>query len=268
MVIIQLNPQKTKNRYLKVIKESPILNTDNFRSIFGSLDKSSLKTDRKGHIRALEFVALKNMVFKIEKKTIFPYIYKISSNFYNSKNLFIDSRFTIFTNSSENIYLKKTINPDKIIKKLISHLGEKYVWGGNFANGINDLLKLYPPSKSLNKDLLDKWILKGIDCSGLLFEVTNGFTPRNTKDLLNYKNPVLIENLSLTQISKIVKPLDLIVFKDHDVIILDKNFAIESRENFGVIKTPLIERLEEIHKNKSPKNIYHSPNDYVIRRWI
>ncbi|HEU64735.1 MAG: hypothetical protein KR126chlam4_00299 [Candidatus Anoxychlamydiales bacterium] len=257
-----------KNRYLKVIKETPILNTDNFRSIFGGIDQNSLKTDEKGHIRAIEFVALKDMVFKIEEKTIFPYIYKISSTFYKSENLYIDSRFTIPLSSSVNINPNYILTPNKIIKRLISHLGEKYIWGANYSKGIKNLLKFYPPSNKINKDVLDKWILKGVDCSGILFEATNGFTPRDTKDLLNYKNPVLIENLSIYEISKKVKPLDIIVFKGHIVIILNENYTIESRENFGVIKTPLIERIEEIHQTKKPKNIYQSSQDYVIRRWI
>ncbi|KKM05725.1 hypothetical protein LCGC14_1751160 [marine sediment metagenome] len=178
-----------KNRYLKVIKETPILNTDNFRSIFGGIDQNSLKTDEKGHIRAIEFVALKDMVFKIEEKTIFPYIYKISSTFYKSENLYIDSRFTIPLSSSVNINPNYILTPNKIIKRLISHLGEKYIWGANYSKGIKNLLKFYPPSNKINKDVLDKWILKGVDCSGILFEATNGFTPRDTKDLLNYKNP-------------------------------------------------------------------------------
>ncbi|NGX43846.1 MAG: hypothetical protein K1060chlam3_00002 [Candidatus Anoxychlamydiales bacterium] len=257
-----------KNGYFKVIKETPILNTDNFRSIFGGENKNSLKEDKKGHIRALEFVALKDMIFKIEKKTPFPYIYKISSTFYKSENLYIDSRFTIPTRSSADINSKCILSPKKIIKRLISHLGEKYIWGANFSKGIKDLIKYYPPSKGLDNNLLDKWLLKGVDCSGILFEATNGFTPRNTKELLNFKEPVFIENLSIKQISKKVKPLDIIVFKSHIVIVLDENYSIESRENFGVIKTPIAKRLAEIHKTKKPKNLYQSSQDYVIRRWL
>jgi len=255
-------------RYLKVIKETPILNTDNFRSIFGKENQNSLKTDKKGHIRALEFVALKGMIFKIEKKTPFPYIYKISSTFYNSENLYIDSRFTIPINSFIEVNSHYILNKKKILKNLISYLGEKYIWGANYSKGIIDLLRYYPPSINLDKDLLNKWILKGTDCSGILFEATNGYTPRNTKDLLNFKEPLLIENFSIKQILKKVKPLDIIVFKGHVVIILDENYTIESRENQGVIKTPIIERLEEIHKTKKPKNFYHNSEDYVIRRWI
>ncbi len=257
-----------KKNYLKVIKETPILNTPNFCSIFGGSDKTSLKTDKKGHIKSLEFVALKNMVFQIEKKTTFPYIYKVVSNFYESDNLYIDSRFTIPINLSEKKAnpLQHILDPNKILKRLVSHLGKKYVWGGNYSKGVDDLLKFYPPSKNIDKDLLDKWILKGVDCSGILFEATNGFTPRNTENLLNFKKPVHIENLTSNEIAKKVKPLDIIVFEGHVVIVLDKNYTIESRENFGVIKTPIIDRLKEIHKTKIPKNRYLNPQDYVIRR--
>lgn len=257
-----------KSKYLKVIKETPILNSSDFRSIFGGNNLDTLKTDDKGHIRSLEFVALKNMIFKIEKKTNFSYIYKISSNFYRSKNLYIDSRFTVSIDHYDDQALKHILDPQKIIKKITSHLGKKYLWGGNYSKGIGDLLKFYPPSNTIDKELLDKWILKGVDCSGILFEATNGFTPRNTSELLSFGKPVFIEKLNPFQIVKIVKPLDLIVFKGHVVVVLDAQFTIESRENFGVIKTSILERLEEIHKTKKPKNIYLNPDDYVIRRWI
>lgn len=53
------------NKFLKVIKPAPILNIPNFRSVFG---EKHLMEDEKGHIRAIEFIALKGMVFKIKKK--------------------------------------------------------------------------------------------------------------------------------------------------------------------------------------------------------
>jgi len=31
-----------------------------------------------------------------------------------------------------------------------------------------------------------KELMKGVDCSGLLYQATNGFTPRNSRSLLNF----------------------------------------------------------------------------------
>lgn len=255
-------------KYLKVTTETPILNTDNFESIFGSKDKKTLKVDEKGHTRAIEFIALVDMIFKIVKKCETPFIYKVKCDFYESSDLYVDSRFTSFLNHLPSKELNYCLDPKTIIKRLKMLLGAKYVWGGNFSFGISKLLDYYPPKEKLNKDLEDKWILKGVDCSGLLFEVTNGFTPRNTSKLLHFKESIKIANLTPLQISKLVKPLDLIVFKGHIVIVLDEDNTIESRENFGVIKIPILDRLNEIHLTKNPSNIYKNPKDYVIRRWV
>ena len=257
-----------KASFLKVINPAPILNTKNFNSVFGGKNKRDLKTDEKGHIRALEFIALKDMIFEIIEKTDFPYIYKIKcdfykNNYYEKSELYIDSRFTTFIKDQKEISLKYILDKKKILKNLLSYLGREYLWGGNFSKGIKTLSKYYPAAKSLQQKEKDKWILKGVDCSGILFEATNGYTPRNTSELLNYKEPVFIKDLKPDQIAKNVKPLDIIVFKGHDVIVLDSNYTIESSENFGVIKTPLIERLNEIHKTKKAANFYKNDNDYV-----
>jgi hypothetical protein len=85
---------------------------------------------------------------------------------------------------------------------------------------------------------------------------------------MNYKTPIKIEGRSIKQIAQIVKPLDLIVYQEHMIIILDNNFTIESRENFGVIKTPILDRLKELFISKKPSNVYKAPTDFVIRRWL
>ncbi|NGX28916.1 MAG: hypothetical protein K940chlam1_01104 [Candidatus Anoxychlamydiales bacterium] len=255
-------------KYLKVIEETPILNTENFESIFGGEDKKTLNTDEKGHVRAIEFIALVGMLFEIVKKCKTPFIYQVKCDFYKSSALFIDSRFTNLIEHFSSQKLEYSLDPKTIIEKLKSMIGSKYVWGGNFSLGIAKLLKYYPSKEKLSDDQKDKWSLKGVDCSGLLFEVTNGYTPRNTSHLLDFKESLKIENLSPLQISKLVKPLDLLVYKGHVVVILDNDFAIESRENFGVIKTPILDRLKEIHLTKKPSNIYQKSDDYVIRRWV
>ncbi len=111
------------------------------------------------------------------------------------------------------------------------------------------------------------WALKGVDCSGLLYEATDGFTPRNTSDLVHYGSPVSIENKSVGEIQRIVKPLDLIVWKGHVVIVVDSEKTIESRHLHGVVIAPLKERLEEVLQTRTPKNSWSDGNHFVIRRW-
>jgi hypothetical protein len=254
-------------KYLKITKPTPILNTANFQQIFGGKDKKNLLVDEQGHIRALEFIALKDMIFEIVNKTSYRFIYEVKCNFYDKPNLYIDSRFA----KKINYYITKpknlNLSSHEIIKRLNSLLGTKYLWGGNWSKGIIDLLKYYPISNS-NKELTDKWQLKGIDCSGFLFEVTNGFTPRNTSELMNYKIPIKIEGLSIKQIIQIIKPLDLILYQGHMIIILDNDFTIESRENFGVVKVPILDRLKELLVSKKPSNTYKNSTNFVIRRWF
>lgn len=256
------------NKFLKVLSETPILNIPNFQEVFGGQKRNCLLTDEKGHIRSLEFIALKDMVFKIIKQTSYPYIYEIEADWYEKKQLFIDSRFT----KEITFYLPKNnvfnMTEEEISEKLHSMVGIKYLWGGNWSQGIEKLIKFYPPSVDLENDQLNKWKLKGVDCSGFLFEVTNGFTPRNTKELMNFKNPIKIKGLTYKEIIEIIKPLDLIVYQGHIVIILNSDFTIESREKFGVVKTPIIDRLKELLLTKKPSNHFKNSDDFVIRRWI
>jgi hypothetical protein len=253
-------------KYLIIKKPTPVLNTPNFNSVFNK-DKKTLKKDSLGHTRELEFIALKDMIFEIVDKTNHLYIYKVKCSFYKSNNLYIDSRFGFFSDEKSHINIKYNTNPEIIIKKLNSYLNLPYIWGANYFKGCVDLLKFYPTILK-DKNDINRWIFKGLDCSGLLFDSTNGYIKRNTSDLLLYKEGIDIENLSAFEIQKKIKPLDLIVFKGHVVIVLDSITTIESRENIGVYKENLIKRLNEILKTKTPKNNYLSENDFVIKRWI
>jgi len=58
------------------------------------------------------------------------------------------------------------------------------------------MLDYYPPKEKMIQKILDKWIMKGVDCSGLLYEATNGYTPRNSSDLVTYGTGVTIENMT------------------------------------------------------------------------
>ena len=253
-------------KYLKIISPCPILNTSDFNSVFGSDDGKTLKKDEKGHIRTLEFIALKNMIFEIESQRS-EFIYKVKADFYPSDKIYLDSRFAKSVKSFKSSKHKHITNSKKILRNILKTEGLPYVWGGNYHKGIKKILKYYG-NRKLNKEDKLSWELKGVDCSGLLFEATNGYTPRNTKELLTFGTAVLIENKSPLEIQKIIKPLDIIVFQGHVIIILDNETCFESRENNGSIKTKFLTRIDEILSSKNAKNDWETSKDFVIRRFI
>lgn len=192
----------------------------------------------------------------------------MSCDFYKKDELFIDFRFTKHLRQAENNKFSLSLNSNEIIDRLTSLIGTKYIWGGNFSNGIEDINKYYPATKEIIDAKKDKRILKGVDCSGFLYEITNGFTPRNTSDLMKYKNSLPIKDLGIEQIINIVKPLDIIVYTGHVIIILDNNTTIESCKKFGVVKKNLFLVLNKLFKVKTPADEYTSSNHLVIRRWF
>jgi hypothetical protein len=127
----------------------------------------------------------------------------------------------------------------------------------------------YPPKGNVSDNTKDLWILKGLDCSGLLYQATDGYTIRNTSSLTSIGSAVEIKDKSATEISELVIPLDLIVWNGHVVIVLDKETVIESTPAYGVHTTNLIVRLNKIMNERKPENDWNSSSGkrFVIRRW-
>jgi hypothetical protein len=262
-----------KNQFFITLEPAPVLNIPDFSLVFGGKDGKILLEDEKGHIRALEFIALKNTIFEATESYKYDnhYIYKVKIASYPSQELYVDSRFLQPLNSPPTFSKEnsKLLDPKAIIKELEKRLGYPYLWGGNYYLGIPKLLDFYPPKEDLSLNYKNKWTLQGVDCSGFLYEVTHGYTPRNTKELLIFGKFVDIENLTISEIIKRLKPLDLIVYPGHVIIVRDNTFTIESRENKGVILTNIFERFSELIEKRKPFNNIQSTKDYfVIKRWI
>jgi cell wall-associated NlpC family hydrolase len=129
----------------------------------------------------------------------------------------------------------------------------------------------------MRKEEQDRFLLAGLDCSGLLYQATGGWTPRNTAQLLLFGEAVDIAGKSSREIATVLQPLDLIVWNGHVIIVLDQQTAIESRlecgkpGNGGVKMTPLSQRLAEIARTRRPVNSWpkgSKQNDlFVVRRW-
>lgn len=228
--------------YCTAEKPTPVLNTPEFHKIFGG---ENLPLDDKGLLRAVEMIALPGTKFKILGK-ISDYVFQVTTSDYPHGPQYIDRRFVKIA-SETTPERKKNIPPlQEICKKLEDCLGTAYIWGGNWSKGIPEIRKFYkndiPPDQKKN------WILSGVDCSGLLYEATRGFTPRNTSELLQFGEVVpTLAN---------VKPLDILIFPGHVLIFLTPTIFIESLYGHGVIKTPVNVRLSKL------------PKQHIIRRFL
>jgi hypothetical protein len=260
---------------------APVLNTRSFKMVFGGTDGKSLKTDRCGQVRELEFIALPGTFFTIHEEfrdgqhTIF----KVETAEYPNPpgvSLYLDSRFTELRQEKPQPLSRRLVPKTDIQATLKAAIGSPYVWGGNAQNGVSELLDQYydgnvsgPTGKRLT--------LAGLDCSGLLYQATGGWTPRNTSQLLSFGRAVHVAGKTLPEIAGNLEPLDLIVWKGHVIIVLDRGTVIESRLECekpgrgGVVTTPLQQRLREILQTRRPMDQWSTAGKqrdvFVVRRW-
>ena len=258
-----------------VAKEpTPVLNTPDFQSVFGGSDSMTVKTDNSGLIREMEFIALPGTVFDLLGE--FDYgdhkIFKVETKEYEyGSELFIDSRFVELKKQRPGERFIEMPKKENIFKFLDKVVGNRYCWGGNYNAGIDKLAELYKPKGSLNGAAKDEWILAGCDCSGLMYEATNGYTPRNTSKLVDYGKPVEIEGLTAEEIAAKCKPLDMIVWNGHVIYVYDEKTSIQSSlSKGGVIKLDLVETIRGVMNSRTPVNDYSASGGerFVVRRWF
>lgn len=263
---------------------TPVLNTPGFRDIFGGQDGTALRSDPCGQIRELEFVALPGTVFRIEGEVASgtTRLYRVTSRDYpypSPSGYFVDSRFVLIQSAPPAERSRRLPPEHEILSRLRRAEGTRYVWGGNVAGGIDELLQFYPPATTaLPGDTGLLWRLAGLDCSGLLYQATDGVTPRNTSSLVTYGTAVPVAGRDAGTIAGQLRPLDLIVWQGHVLIVIDRQEVIESRlectkkQRGGVIVTPLKKRLEEIMQRRRPVDAIgeqdgSSQQVFVVRRW-
>ncbi len=122
----------------------------------------------------------------------------------------------------------KYISAGTILQNLLDRVGVPYFWGGNVSSGQPKMLEWYPnyPHEEALKTL---WQCTGVDCSGLLYEATEGGTPRNTSGLKDFGEEVSYEGESFEHfVQNSLQPLDLLVFSGHVVIAIGDGCYIES----------------------------------------
>ena len=283
LTLVQAVSAEAKEMYGVAKWATPVLNVSDFSLVFGGEDGKTLHQDRSGLIREVEFIALPGTVFKLIREIVIGKIkvYEVTTKDYpypSQKGYFIDSRFVEITNKTISNRIKKLPSKEFILERLLNRQGCIYIWGGNCSEGVAQLLSFYPPVGLINSETKKKWQLKGLDCSGLLYEATDGWTPRNTSALVNFGEAVEIENLNAEDIIRKLDPLDLIVWKGHVIIVIDKKTTIESHlrrsgkkdKNNGVEVRSLEKVLEEILQERIPVDDYEASKGkkkFVIRRW-
>jgi len=178
----------------------------------------------------------------------------------------VDSRFVRVAEGSTPERVAKLPGLAEIQEGLLASLGKTYVWGGNLREGVDLLGQLYPKGD----------LLAGVDCSGLLYQATDGFTPRNSSALIGYGAAVPVAGLSAREIARKLEPLDLIVWKGHVMIVLDRESIIQSTMGCpgvgGVSISPIRETLERLLKSRKPWDSYPQgfagSKAFVVRRWF
>jgi hypothetical protein len=131
---------------------------------------------------------------------------------------------------------------DKALENLsLIKEGTRYIWGGNHSEGIPRLLEDFPPKVELNEEEKKDWILQGLDCSGLFFQVCEGASPRNCSILHQIGEEIVGAGLHE------LRPLDLILTPDHVVVVESTSTVIESAKRFnGVRRSPLTKEFLEL----------------------
>jgi hypothetical protein len=260
-------------KYAITSNPTPLFNTPNIAKCFGGNDGDSLDLDEKNLNRNVETILFPGTKIQLLRQIDQSHVWQVRAIEYNYKGPFYaDDRF--FVQTSDLALERTPILPpaSSLIQKLQELPHCRYIWGGNWPQGIDLLAQLYPSKTQLSqKDPLiqDSWKLKGLDCTGLPYYLTNGFTPRNSSSLVDFGEPVNIQGKDVKGILHSLRPLDFIVWNGHLVWVIDRLWSIESRHPFGIIRYKTLDRLHEIITERKPVNDYSQSieNRFVVRRW-
>jgi len=224
--------------------------------------------DRCGQVRQLELIAFTGTPFTVVAEIILNQqtVLEVTSPSYRPPpgvRLFVAASGLERRASPPPLRTPALLSAKELLQRLRSAVGLPYVWGGNLRQG-------------LQFEHTHHFV--GLDCSGLLYEATDAATPRNTADLVNYGQAVPVAGLTIELLLKRLKPLDLIVWEGHVVIVADGEQVIESlllcgqARNGGVRLTPLRQRLGEIMASRKGVDSWPERGGkqqlFVVRRWL
>ena len=255
------------------VHPTPVFDTPDLNRCFGGEDGDTLPLDKDGLFRPVETVLLPGTKLQLVERVAKSTIWRIRTDEYTySEKLYVDARFV--EQCPEDAPARDIALPsiEDILSQLEALKGTTYIWGGNWPSGIDLLPQCYPsrtPFARLAPREKKTWRLEGVDCSGLLYFCTNGYTPRNSRPLLTFGHAVELEGKSLEEVLPTLQPLDLIVWTGHVICVLDSERAIESRPETGVVICSLEERLREVQLKRKPVNSWSAGAEpcFVVRRW-
>ena len=155
----------------------PVFNTPQ-----AALPQAKRQKDRCGQVRQLEFIALPGTVFEVmDTLSAPPGVLQVHTADYQTPpgiRLYVATELLTRQSTAPPERRPLLPAPSKIIQQLRTAVGLPYIWGGNWRNGVTEAGQLH---------------FAGLDCSGLLYEATDGYTPRNTEQLVAFGSPVAIE---------------------------------------------------------------------------
>lgn len=217
------------------------------------------KRDEQGRFPSLEIILLPGTEVKIKSIHTHPIVSVEIPTYLSSAPLYLDERFLEEKPPAPPLSLP---SPQEILATLASLEGIRYFWGGNWPEGIPEILHLYPDLEKLSHPDRADALCQGVDCSGLFYYATNGLIPRNTTQMVHYGINISYKNLSLEELQSHLKPLDWIVWRGHVVSLFSTDVIIESRIGKGVVFSSFKERWKEIVKLTTDQN-----KELFIRRW-
>lgn len=160
---------------------------------FGGKGMTGINLDQQNLIREVAVVLPPGSVVLLMKKIKvkeFEY-YQVRTREFDAGpgakfGYFLDARFIEKHKYKPKERVSHLPSPDQILKNLRAMVGSAYVRGGSWHEGITQIDQFFPSSFSLSPQHKKQKNLKGVDCSGLLYEATDTFTPRNTRQLLTF----------------------------------------------------------------------------------
>jgi len=274
-------------RHAVAVLPTPVLNTPDYPRVFGGRCGYRLKLCPVGLVREAEVVALPGAPFVIdgECRRRGRTIYRVTTPDYpypSSKGYFVDEGFVRLVDDPPPPRPRRLRHPIFIRYKLRSAVGATYLWGGNVRQGIPPMFDFYPPSRPVFGYSRLGWLFRGVDCSGLIYEATDGVTPRNASSLIRFGTAVPIAGCTPEQIVERVEPLDILGWRTHVMIFLDRDHIIQSRVDYdydtpgnqgGVRIQQSVDYLCGLMKTYTPVDDYDDEvpegrNKFVIRRWF
>jgi cell wall-associated NlpC family hydrolase len=250
-------------KYVSAKTYTPVFNIPDIYKFLSELD-TDIKTDKKGLIPEVSFIASPGKEFEIieETKNNGYTIMKVKP-VDSEKIYYVDSRFLEQSDGEGSI--KEKLSKEEIIRNLKAMEGYPYEYGGAIANGVWKLESMYD-IKGLN----ERWKPKGLDCSGLIYQATNGVIPRSSSEIVKYGEGLDIEGKKLDDIIDMLEPLDIIGYPGHVLIVIDRNSVMESSPKKGVRILQAETRIKQLMKDRKPVNDVEGEDKnkiFVVRRW-